>query len=299
MSKIKQKISNFMTDMKAWSHKKVIAPIFSSLKSFVSYLKNAPILPVIAGGLIVAFLVTGLMLNGSVQKFSSKLVQNVTAVTHKSLEKSGFGLRDVTVEGRFNTRRAELRRVVKARIGESIFKIDLDATRVRVENLPWVKSATVTRILPDLLHIQIEERKAFALWRHNKSTSLIDRTGAIIQTRSLDKYQTLPYVRGKKSEHTAAQLFDLLSDYPVVRNRMIGAERISDRRWTIYLDHGGSIHLPAEKVKNALNLLMDMERDKKVLAMKGRVIDLRLPDRVVLRARPLPVTSLFRKRNNT
>ena len=70
MSKIKQKISNFMTDMKAWSHKKVIAPIFSSLKSFVSYLKNAPILPVIAGGLIVAFIVTGLMLNGSVQNLA-------------------------------------------------------------------------------------------------------------------------------------------------------------------------------------------------------------------------------------
>ena len=299
MSKIKQKISNFMTDMKAWSHMKVIAPIFSSLKSFVSYLKNAPILPVIVGGLIVAFIVTGLMLNGSVEKFSSKLAQNLTAVTHKSLEKTGFGLRDVTVEGRFNTRRAELRRVVEARIGESIFKIGLDATRVRVENLPWVESATVTRILPDLLHIQIEERKAFALWRNQKGTALIDRTGSVIKTRSLDKYETLPYVKGEKSEQTAAELFDLLSDYPVVRNRMIGAERISDRRWTIYLDHGGAIHLPAEKAKNALNLLMDMERDKKVLAMKGRVIDLRLPDRVVLRARPLPVTSLFRKRNNT
>ena len=80
---------------------------------------------------------------------------------------------------------------------------------------------------------------------------------------------------------------------------MIGAERISDRRWTIYLDHGGAIHLPAENVQNSLNLLMDMERDKKVLAMKGRVIDLRLPDRVILRARPLPVTSLQRKRDNT
>ena len=89
MSKIKQKLSNLISEMKAWFHKKFVAPIFLSLQGFVSYLKNAPILPVIAGGLIVAFLVTGLMLNGSVQKFSSKLVQNVTAVTHKSLEKSG------------------------------------------------------------------------------------------------------------------------------------------------------------------------------------------------------------------
>ena len=55
-------------------------------------------------------------------------------MTHKSFEKSGFGLRDVTVEGRYNTKRAELRRVVQARIGESIFKIDLDATRASHPN---------------------------------------------------------------------------------------------------------------------------------------------------------------------
>ena len=299
MSKIKQKLSNLISDMKMWSHSKVIAPILSPLKGSLSYLKNAPILPVIAGALIAAFIVTGLILNGSVQRFGTKFAENVSAMSHKSLEISGFGLRDVTVEGRYNTKRAELRRVVQARIGESILKIDLDATRVRIENLPWVKSATVTRVLPDLLHIQIEERQAFALWKHKKGTALIDRTGAIIKTHSLDKYEALPYIRGKKSAHTAAQLFDLLSDYPVVKNRMIGAERISDRRWTIYLDHGGAIHLPAENVQNALNLLMDMESDKKVLAMKGRVIDLRLPDRVVLRARPLPITSLYRKRDKT
>lgn len=299
MSKIKQKIMNCMTGLKAWLRTRVLAPVLTPFQPVVSYLKNAPILPAIAGLLIVAVMAIGLMLNGSVQKFGNKLSQNITDITHASLVKTGFGLRDVTVEGRYNTKRAELRRAVKARIGESIFKIDLDATRVRIENLPWVKSATVTRILPDLMHIQIEERKAFALWQHKKGTSLIDRSGAVIKTSGLDKYNTLPYVKGKKSEHTAAQLFDLLSDYPVIRNRIIGAQRISDRRWTIYLDHGGAIHLPAEKVINALNLLMDMERDKKVLAMKGRIIDLRLPDRVVLRARPLPVTSLLRKRNNT
>ena len=126
MSKIKQKLSNLISDMKMWSHNKVIAPILSPLKGSVSYLKNAPILPVIAGALIVAFIVTGLILNGSVQRFGTKFAENVSAMTHKSLEKSGFGLRDVTVEGRYNTKRAELRRVVQARIGESIFKIDLE-----------------------------------------------------------------------------------------------------------------------------------------------------------------------------
>ena len=51
MSKIKQKLSNLISDMKMWSHNKVIAPILSPLKGSVSYLKNAPILP---GGLSVS-----------------------------------------------------------------------------------------------------------------------------------------------------------------------------------------------------------------------------------------------------
>ena len=97
MSKIKQKLSKLISDMKIWSHNKVIAPILSPLKGSVSYLKNAPILPVIAGALIVAFIVTGLILNGSVQRFGTKFAENVSAMTHKSFEKSGFGLRDVTV----------------------------------------------------------------------------------------------------------------------------------------------------------------------------------------------------------
>ena len=73
MSKIKQKLSNLISDMKMWSYSKVIAPILSPLKGSVSYLKNAPILPVIAGALIVAFIVTGLILCLSARKILKSL----------------------------------------------------------------------------------------------------------------------------------------------------------------------------------------------------------------------------------
>lgn len=287
MSKVKQMNAGFAARLKG--------TVFGWFGGLADYLKTAPVVSVLAASLLVAVLAVGLSLNGSF----GRLGQGLSSIMHASLEKTGFGLRDVTVQGRYNTGRGELRSVLQARIGESIFKIDLEATRERIESLPWVETAAVTRILPDVVHIEIREREAFALWKKGKKTALIDKSGTVIKTGNLKKYRTLPFVQGKQSELTAARLFDMLAAYPVIQSRMVGAERISDRRWTVFLDHGGSIHLPAENVRQALNLLMDMERDKRILGMQGRIIDLRLPDRVVLRARPLPLTSLFRKGNNT
>ena len=54
-------------------------------------------------------------------------------------------------------------------------------------------------------------------------------------------------------------------------------------------DHGGAVHLPAKNVQNALNRLMDLERERRILAVENQSIDLRLPDRILLR--PMGETS--------
>ena len=51
------------------------------------------------------------------------------------------------------------------------------------------------------------------------------------------------------------------------------------------LDHGGEVHLPATGITGALDRLMQLERDRRILAEKNQAIDLRLPDRVLLRPR--------------
>jgi cell division protein FtsQ len=82
---------------------------------------------------------------------------------------------------------------------------------------------------------------------------------------------------------------DMLQDYPVVRNRLVAAEWIGGRRWSLTLDHGGAVHLPDKNVQNALNRLMDLERKRRILAVENQSIDLRLPDRILLR--PMGETS--------
>lgn len=197
--------------------------------------------------------------------------------------KLGFRVADVTVEGRERTRREDLMRRVDVQRGRAILSVDLDATRRRIEELPWVADAVVLRHLPDRLHIRITERAPFALFKQGKTLTLIDRSGVAITRHHLEGFARLPVVSGAGAEYRAAALVDMLEDYPVVRNRFVGAEWVNGRRWTLHLDHGGVVHLPESGVGTALTRLMTLERERRVLAEKNQAIDLRLPDRILLR----------------
>jgi hypothetical protein len=55
--------------------------------------------------------------------------------------------------------------------------LDIDAARARVEALPWVKQATLTKLFPDTLDIAVVEREPFALWQYAGVVRLIDDEG--------------------------------------------------------------------------------------------------------------------------
>lgn len=254
------------------------------LAGLVRILRTSPLTSVMMVILIFGAGTIGLTMNGAIDRWQESSARRM----HEVVGKAGFGLRDVTVEGRHKTSRQALRRAVNTDLGISVFDINLTAVKERLEDLPWVEQANVTRVLPNILHIELTERQAFLLWESEQGTGLIDRSGTVITRSNLSSYDYLPRIRGLKSRIHATAMMDMLEAYPMLRKRMVGAEWVSDRRWTIFLDHGGAVHLPAEEIIPALDLLMEMEAEKQVLAMRGRSIDLRLPDRVVLRAVPLP-----------
>lgn len=61
---------------------------------------------------------------------------------------------------------------------QSVFTVDSDAVRRRVEALPWVQSATVTTGLPATLHIAVVERRAVLRLRHDGEDVLVAASGA-------------------------------------------------------------------------------------------------------------------------
>jgi cell division protein FtsQ len=64
--------------------------------------------------------------------------------------------------------------------GRSVLSIPLDARRSALEELSWVESAGVQRILPNHLRVEITERTPIAFLRNGTELALIDAHGVIL-----------------------------------------------------------------------------------------------------------------------
>lgn len=62
----------------------------------------------------------------------------------------------------------------------SVLRIPLDARRSQLEELPWVESASVQRILPNRIRIELTERTPIAFLRNGNELALIDSHGVIL-----------------------------------------------------------------------------------------------------------------------
>ena len=196
---------------------------------------------------------------------------------------AGLTVREVLVRGRQITSRDDLIAALDVHHGMPILAIDMEETRQRIESLGWIKSVTLARRLPDTLYLQIEERQALALWQHKGRIALIDRDGTVIQRHKLEGFAALPLVVGEDAPQNAAPLLDLLRTYPAVSGQVEAAVRVSGRRWNLRLHNGIDIRLPAEDIATALDRLSEYQREHALFDRDVIAVDLRVPDRLIVR----------------
>jgi len=80
---------------------------------------------------------------------------------------------------RIVSREAVLQQFVHDR-NRSVLRIPLDVRRSQLEQIPWVESASVQRILPNRLRIELTERTPVALARNGNELALIDAHGVVL-----------------------------------------------------------------------------------------------------------------------
>jgi cell division protein FtsQ len=91
-------------------------------------------------------------------------------------------------------REAVLQQFVHDR-NRSVLRIPLDARRSQLEQIPWVESASVQRILPNRLRVELTERTPVAFLRNGNELALIDAHGVILD-RPRDEDLRFPIVSG-------------------------------------------------------------------------------------------------------
>ena len=91
-------------------------------------------------------------------------------------------------------REAVLQQFVHDR-NRSVLQIPLDTRRAQLEQIPWVESANLQRILPNRLRVELTERTPVAFLRNGNELALIDAHGVILD-RPRDEDLRFPIVSG-------------------------------------------------------------------------------------------------------
>ncbi|HYL85950.1 MAG TPA: FtsQ-type POTRA domain-containing protein [Candidatus Angelobacter sp.] len=81
----------------------------------------------------------------------------------------------------------------------SVLRIPLDERRLHLQRIAWVESATVQRVLPNRIRVELAERVPVAFARNGNELSLIDAHGVILDRPEGQEFQ-FPVVTGVSAD---------------------------------------------------------------------------------------------------
>ncbi|GAN86725.1 cell division protein FtsQ/DivIB [Komagataeibacter intermedius] len=212
---------------------------------------------------------------------------------------------EIDVTGCVLTSEPSLQQALGVRTGDFILGFSVAAARERIDALPFVDHSVVERHLPGTIIIHLFERRPFAVWQNHGHFMLIDREGNQVRDQGMtgkdaEAFMQLPLVVGPDANTAAAALIDELSAQPEVRSHVVAASRVGQRRWNLTLRNGTTVLLPEGQEVAALKRLAQLQENIKILDRPVIAIDMRLPDRLIVReAPPAPNDNTDRDRGDT
>lgn len=213
-----------------------------------------------------------------------QILENLQDLCDAAANKAGFRISEVALAGEREVGRDEILMLAGISDHSSLLFLDAARARARLLSNPWIADATVLKLYPDQLRIEIKERKPFALWQKDGRIALIAGDGTVLEAAAPPRFATLPMVVGKGAEQSARAFLEIVSRYPDIARATESSVLVAERRWNLHLKTGVEILLPESEADRALRTLVDLDRSKKLLSRDVVIVDLRLlPNRVTVR----------------
>jgi len=220
----------------------------------------------------------GVVKGGHVEELTAALSDTRNAIANSA----GFRITTVAINGRKQLTQDEVLAIGGVNGRSSLLFLDAEAVRGKLKANPWIGEATVLKLYPGQLQIDIVERSAFALWQQDGRLSVISDDGAVLEPYVSRRFVSLPLVVGKGAETRARDFLALLARYPQVRSVTKAVIFVGERRWNLRLKDGLDVRLPENDVGNALASLSTLDKEEKLFSRDIVAIDMRLPDRLTV-----------------
>jgi cell division protein FtsQ len=237
-----------------------------------------------AGSLAAALIIAASLGYGAVKGGHADAIgTELQNVADDAANAFGFRITQIALSGARELRRADILRLAGISGSTSLLFLDSGNARARLMTNPWIADATVLKLYPDRLRIGITERAPFALWQKNERIALIAADGTVLEPVASPRFTGLPQVVGRGAEHAAERFLALISRYPDIADKVTAAVFVAERRWDLHLKDGIEVQLPEAAPDKALQTLVELDRNKKLLSRDIVKVDLRLADRVTVR----------------
>jgi cell division protein FtsQ len=220
----------------------------------------------------------GIVRGGHLDQFTSALSDSRNAIANSA----GFRITTVAINGRKQLTQDEVLAIGGVNGRSSLLFLDAATVRDKLRANPWIADATILKLYPGRLQIDIVERSAFALWQQDGRLSVIADDGAVLEPYMSRRFISLPLVVGRGAETRARDFLALLARYPQVHAATKAAVFVGERRWNLRLKDGLDIRLPENDVGNALASLSKLDKEDRLFSRDIVAIDMRLPDRLTV-----------------
>ena len=173
--------------------------------------------------------------------------------------------------------------------GASLVTADLGASESRIEGLPMVKEATITRAWPQTVRVAIVERTPWAIWQAGSSDYTVDEEGVVLE---IDAPEGAPVISvsgadiglepGQRVDQDAVALArSLTARVPVELALNVATfEWSGSSGLTITTDTGYRVVLgDSQDMDYKLAVWREIEAQLGRESMTGHVLDLRFGDR--------------------
>ena len=195
----------------------------------------------------------------------------------------GFDIAIVTISGQAELREPEILADAGISPKNSLLFLDAAQARARLEATPLIKQASVRKLYPNHLVIDLVERAPYALWQKDGQVNIVAADGAVIDQMRDQRFAGLPFVVGEGANERLPEFTALLAAAGELGPKIRAGVLVANRRWNLKMASGVDVMLPETNPQAAVATLVRLQRELRVLDRDVISLDLRLEGRMFAR----------------
>jgi len=161
---------------------------------------------------------------------------------------------------------------------QNIFFLNKADIKKKIYENEYIENFSIFKKYPSTLMIKVEQTNFLAHLKKNDEIFLIGSNGRLIKTK--EKIKDLPFIFGNFDKKEFFRFKEIIDKSDLAFKKIKNLYFFPSRRWDIETNFGIIIKLPSDKLKESLDLSLEIMEDKNFNNIK--IIDLRQNDQVII-----------------